>query len=208
MRESLVVVLSALSLCACTATRTDMYLAAGRESLCGHGLDPLGVVAVLPETAWRADQKDRVGRAELARRAIAKAFEDLSCGSLAAPGGIEAFGSWSSQPEQVLLDSLASRGVDTVVIVRIEELTPRLGITFSIPFLWLSSSEADFRLRALSTAHATVLADFRMKRVRGGPFQLRPAGWAGPQLEVALRRSITGFPKPLPKPSASSDTGA
>lgn len=209
-RRLLLVGMTAL-LFACTWTRSDQYLAAGRESLCAQGFAPLGVVAVLPETAWRFDQKERAKREAMIERAIAKAFADLPCGSLAPPGGVEPLAVWSIHSEQALLASLANRGIDSAVIVRVEELTPRLAITFSLPFLWGSSSEADFRIRALDTRHATVLADFRVKRVVGGFFQLRPPSWAEPELATALRRSITGipaWPPKMPSVPAERSTGS
>lgn len=126
----------------------------------------------------------------MAARAIARAFADLPCGSLAAPGGVRVFAGWSAAGEGDLISSLRADGVDTVVLVRIEELTPTLAVTFSVPFLWVGTSEADFRVRALRTADGPVILDRRIRRVSNGPFQLRPASWAEPELEAGLRQVV------------------
>jgi hypothetical protein len=82
-----------------------------------------------------------------------------------------------------------------VIFLRLEELTPRLLVTLSLPFLWSGTSEADFRVRAVTTEASSVLVDLRVKRTTGGPFHLRPASWAEAELEAALRGAIAG---PLP----------
>jgi len=186
--------LLAMSVAGCAATRTDRYPAAGDGVLCEPGAT-LGTVAVLPETAWRADQKDVPERVAMARRAIAAAVAGLPCGSLDPPGGVRGFDAWSSHPEAGVLIALAAAGVDTAVFVRIEELTPRLMLTFSLPFLWSGSSEADFRVRAVRTDSGEVLEDLRVRRSRAGPFNLRPASWSETELREALR-GVLG-PRPI-----------
>ena len=178
----------------CAATTTDVYLAAGSVPLCRSGA-PLGPTVVLPEAAWRADQKDISQRLEMAQQAIESAFADFPCGSLLEPGGIRGFSHWADRPEAELLAQLGSQGVDTVIFLRLEELTPRLLVTLSLPFLWSGTSEADFRVRAVTTEASSVLVDLRVKRTTGGPFHLRPASWAEAELEAALRGAIAG---PLP----------
>jgi len=76
------------------------------------------------------------------------------------------------------------------IIIRIEELTPRLEVTFSIPFLWRSKSEADFRIKVISVKSGKTLNDMRVKRVTGGPFNIRPAAWSKTELYEALRSII------------------
>ena len=183
---------AAVVLSACGTTTTNAYLAAGAEPLCAANGAALGVVAVLPETAWRADQKEPALRVAMAERAIARAFQKLSCGSLAAPGGVRAFERWSDRPEEETLRALAGAGVETVVLLRIEELTPRIGVTFSLPLLWTGASEADFRIRVIHLPSRTVRLDARIQRATGGPFQLRPPEWAEEELERALERVVVG----------------
>lgn len=178
----------------CAATTTSLYLAAGSEPLCRPEADPLGRVAVLPEAAWRADQKDVGERLEMAQHAIESAFTDFPCGDLTEPGGISGFARWADRPEAAVLEQLGGRGIDTVIFLRLEELTPRLLVTLSLPFLWSGTSEADFRIRAIATETSSVLIDLRVKRSTGGPFHLRPASWAEAELEAALRAAIARPP--------------
>jgi hypothetical protein len=192
MTRAVVTLLLSCSLAGCAATTTKLYLAAGSSPLCGPDADPLGSVIVLPEAAWRPDQKDVEERIAIAERAISRAFEDLPCGHLEAPGGIRAFAPWSNRPESDILSLFASRSVDTIVLLRVEELTPNLLITLSLPFLWSGTNEADLRVRALATDPARVLLDLRIDRTTGGPFHLRPASWSEPELEAALREVLVG----------------
>ena len=185
---ALALLLSSASACANTTTRE--YHAAGDGRLCDASGPALGVVAVLPETAWRADQKDPDERNSMAERAIVAAFDELSCGSLAPPGGIRALGRWSTRPERTLLGDLLGAGVDTAIFVRVEELTPHLTVTLSLPFLWSGSNEADFRVRALRTRDGRVEEDFRIRRVRTGLFHLRPASWSEPELRKGLEATL------------------
>lgn len=188
--RSLAVPLLAALLAGCGTTTTNAYVAAGATPLCASSGAALGVVAVLPETAWRADQKEPELRVAMAERAIAHAFEKLSCGSLAAPGGVHAFATWSNAPEEATLRALADAGVETAVLLRIEELTPRIGITFSLPLLWTGASAADFRIRVVHLPSRTVRLDARIQRATGGPFQLRPPEWAEEELESALEQVL------------------
>jgi hypothetical protein len=169
----------------CAVTTTNTYQAAGNRTIC-EGND-LGKIAVLPETAWRTDQKEPDKRELMALEEIKKAFQEMPCGTISAPGGVREFGNWSSEPESELLQKFAKEGVDTIVIIRIEELTPRLQITFSLPFLWTGSNEADFRIRILSVETGKVLNDQRVKRLTEGPFNIRPAEWSRIELYSALR---------------------
>jgi hypothetical protein len=126
----------------------------------------------------------------MALEEIEKAFQLFPCGSIAKPGGIREFADWSGRPEAGLLKQFSGQGVDTVIVIRIEELTPRLTFTFSLPFLWGGTNEADFRIRALSVKSGTVLADMRVKRFTGGPFNIRPAEWSRIELNEALKEII------------------
>lgn len=175
-----------LMISGCATTTMQTYHAGGNKSICGKPGVSLGYVAILPETAWRADQKEPDKREQMALEEIGRAFREIPCGSIAAPGGIREISNWSSMSESELLSQFFQEGVDTIILVRIEELTPRIFITYSLPFLWASSSEADFRIRALSVQSATVLADMRVKRSTGGLFNIRPAEWARSELNAAM----------------------
>jgi len=170
----------------CAATTVNIYRVGGEKTLCDETGKNLGFVAVLPEVAWREDQKEAEKRTQMAREEIERSFQKFPCGTMSAPGGIREFANWSSKPESELLKKLSREGVDTVIRIRIEEITPRLTVTFSLPFLWGGTSESDFRIRALSVASGTVLTDMRVKRFRGGPFNIRPAEWARVELNAAL----------------------
>ena len=115
----------------CVATTMHTYQAAGNRIICeGNGL---GKIAVLPEFAWRQDQKEPEKRELMALEVIERSFQGITCGSISQPGGIREVSSWSGKPESELLIQFAEEGIDTIIIIRIEELTPRLQITYSLP---------------------------------------------------------------------------
>jgi len=172
----------------CAATTVHTYQAAGKGTICAG--NDLGIIAVLPEAAWRHDQKEPKKRELMALEEIEKSFQDIPCGSTSRPGGIRNFSNWSSKPESELLTQFSEEGIDTIIIIRVEEFTPRLEITFSLPFLWGGSNEADFRVRAISVKTGAVINDMRVKRVTGGPFNVRPAEWSRVELNSGLNEAI------------------
>ncbi len=182
------VILSGLLLTGCASTTLSTYPAAGRSELCDGG--DLGTLAVLPEVAWRRDQKEPRERQRMAETALRRVFEALPCANLDAPGGIESFAAWSAQPESQLTADYWSKGVDTIAVIRMEEMGPLLEVTFSLPFLWSGASEADFRMRVMNTRTGDVLQDLRVKRVTRGVFNIRPASWSVEEFEAGLRTVI------------------
>jgi len=172
----------------CASTTMQSYHAGGKEAICIEQGDSLGHIAVLSEMAWRDEQKEPDSRQQMVLDEIDRAFREISCGSIASPGGIREVAEWSDRPESELLQTFSDEGVDTIIMLRIEELTPRVYLTYSLPFLWASASEADFRIRALSVKSGEVLMDTRVKRSTGGPFHLRPAEWARVEPYAALKK--------------------
>jgi len=179
-----------LLIAGCASTSLHTYRAAGKPTICDGKNDGLGHIVVLPETAWRTDQKEPAKRESMASEVIKNAFQGFPCGSLSAPGGIRNFSGWSSKPEAELLKQFSTEGVDTILLLRIEELTPHLYFTFSLPVLWVGSNEADFRIRMLSVKTGDVLTDMRVRRSTGGPFNIRPAEWSRDELKAALHHII------------------
>jgi hypothetical protein len=171
----------------CATTRTYTYSVDGTETICGKNNINLGQVVILPEAAWRKDQKEPELREQMVLEEINDAFNVFSCGNISLPGGVKSFKNWSAIPQQKLLQQFSSENIQSLIILRIEELTPRLDVTFSIPFLWGGSSEADFRIRVISVKTGNVITDMRIKRATGGPFNVRPAEWARDELNAALR---------------------
>ena len=184
------IIMLLLSITGCASTSMKIYRAAGKPTICDGKNDGLGHITVLPETAWRNDQKEPAKRESMALEEIKNAFQGFPCGSLSAPGGIRDFSSWSSKPESELLKQFSNEGVDTIILLRIEELTPYIYFTFSLPILWGGSNEADFRIRMLSVKTGDVLVDMRARRSTGGPFNIRPAEWARDELKAALQNII------------------
>ena len=184
----------------CGTTSTSAYVAAGEFPVCTAQSAGLGVVAVVPETAWRSDQKEPEERLAMASRALSRAFATFSCGSLAPPGGVRAFSPWSRSPEETVLHELSEAGVETAILVRIEELTPQILVTFSVPFLWFGASEVDFHIRVVHLPSRSVRLDAQIKRTTGGPFHLRPPAWAEEELVHALEQLWVA-----PSASASAD---
>jgi len=174
----------------CATTTMHTYHAGGKKTICDGKRNNIGYVAILPEVAWRDDQKEPEKRKLMALEEIERSFQKIPCGSVLAPGGIRKLSNWSSKSESDLLTDFSKEGVDTIILIRIEELTPRLYVTFSLPFLWGGSTEADFHIRALSVKSGTVLSDMRVKRFTGGPFNIRPAEWARMELNAALEDII------------------
>jgi hypothetical protein len=172
----------------CAVTNYSTYPTVGNGKIC-NGKN-LGKVAVLPEAAWRPDQKEPETRERMAMDEIKKSFQVFPCGIISSTQGVRKFSNWSSEPESELLTQFLSEDIDTVIMIRVEELTPRIQVTFSLPFLWGGSSEADFRLRVLSTSTGAVLNDMRVKRLTGGPFNIRPAEWSRAELNSALTEAI------------------
>ncbi len=185
-----IIIFVTMSITGCATTITKTYHAAGAHAICDEKGHSLGHIAVLPETAWRSNQKETGKRELMALEEIRKAFQGIPCGNLSTPGGIREFSSWSSRPEHELLKQFSNKAVDTIILIRIEELTPYLSFTFSLPFLWGGSNEADFRIRALSVKTGDVLTDMRVKRTTGGPFNIRPAEWSRLELNAALHDII------------------
>jgi hypothetical protein len=173
---------------ACASTATRLHLAAGEPPLC-RPEPALGRVAVLPETAWRSDQKQPDERTELAARALETVFSPSPC-----LGRVEIrpFASWSSRVEGEHLAALSEEGVTTVAFLRIVELGPTVAVTLSLPLLWYGSSEVEIHLRAVHIPTSRVLLDAHVERSRGGPFQLRPASWSEQELVAALRALVEG----------------
>ena len=188
--DLVLMITAVVSIAGCATTITHTYRAAGKETICDGKGGSLGYIALLPEVAWRSDQKEPEKRELMALEEIKDTFQNLPCGYFSLPGGIREFSNWSSKPESKLLKQFSNEGVDTIILLRIEELTPRIYVTFSLPVLWGGSNEADFRIRALSVKTGDVLTDMRVKRSTGGPFNIRPAEWCRAELNAALHEII------------------
>jgi hypothetical protein len=184
------IIILALLIAGCASTSMKTYRVAGKPTICDGNNDDLGHIVVLPETAWRNDQKEPAKRESMALEEIKNAFQGFPCGSLSAPGGIRNVSSWSSKPESELLKEFYNEEIDTIILLRIEELTPYIYVTFSFPILWAGSNEADFRIRMLSVKTGDVLTDMRVRRSTGGPFNIRPAEWSRDELKMALHDII------------------
>ncbi len=184
------IMIMALSIAGCASTSIKIYRAAGKPTICDGKNEGLGHIVILPETAWRNDQKEPAKREAMALEEIKNAFQDFPCGNLSAPGGIRYFSSWSGKPESELLKQFSFEGIDTIILLRIEEFTPYLYVTFSLPVLWSGSNESDFRIRMLSVKTGDVLTDMRVRRSTGGPFNIRPAEWSRDEFRAALQGII------------------
>jgi len=193
MRLSLIVlsIFLYISLSGCAVTRTSVYSASKNTAICSeHSPPDLGNIIILPETAWRFDQKEPAKRNAMFLGELEKVFNSITCGKTRFNNTLQNISNWSEIPDSTLRSMFAEKDVDTIIIIRIEELTPRLEITFSIPFLWSGKSEADFRVKVISVKSGKTLNDMRVKRVTGGPFNIRPAEWSKTELYEALRNII------------------
>lgn len=179
-----------LLITSCSTTRMYTYSVSEGSTICDKSNTDLGAVAILPEAAWRKDQKEPAKRKQMALDEIKSAFKGFPCGDVSSPGGVREFANWTVMPKQEMLKGFSNEGIDTIVIIRVEELTPRLAITFSIPFLWSGTNEADFNVSVISVKTGNTLADMRAKRVTGGPFNIRPAEWSRYELNAALHSVI------------------
>jgi len=174
----------------CATTSTQVYPLSEKTTICSGSGNNFGYIAVLPETAWRGNQKEPAVRELMALEEIRKAFKDFPCGDISAPGGVREFYTWSRKPESELLKEFSNQGVDTIIILRLEEFTPLLSITFSLPFLWWGSNQVDLYIKMLSVKTGEALIDMRVKRTTGGPFNIRPAEWSRKELQGALHDLI------------------
>jgi hypothetical protein len=183
-------IILAMSIAGCATTSTKIYPVSEKTAICSRNSKTFGYTAVLPEAAWREDQKEPAKRELMALEEIRKAFDNFPCGNLSAPGGVREFTKWSRKSESELLKEFSNEGVDTIILLRMEELTPRLYFTLSLPVLWGGSNEADFRIRMLSVKTGEIWVDMRVLRSTGGPFNIRPAQWARDELQAALHDII------------------
>ncbi len=174
----------------CSATQMSVYSVDKKETLCQNNSVNLGHIVILPEVAWRSDQKEPNKRKEMALKEIKSVFNNISCAQISKNKDIKGFSAWSSMSESKLIDMFSNQNVDTIIIVRIEELTPRIEITFSLPFLWKGSNEADFHIKVISLKDGKILNNMRIKRVTGGAFNIRPAEWSKDELNAALQSII------------------
>ena len=184
-----IIILSML-IVGCATTSTKIYQMSEKTAICSGNSNNYRYIAILPEAAWRDDQKEPAERELMALEEIKKAFDNFPCGNLSAPGGVRDFAKWSRKSETELLKYFSNEGVDTIILLRIEELTPRLYFTFSLPIFWGGSNEADFRIRMLSVKTGEVFVDMRVIRSTGGPFNIRPAEWSRDELKAALNNII------------------
>ncbi|MNK45043.1 hypothetical protein D3C87_637940 [compost metagenome] len=148
----------------------------------------LGRLSIWPETDWRADQKEKPSREEMAQTAIAQAFKGFPHGEVAEIRPITA---WNASTEPERLAEAKKAGLDTVVFVRVSELGPLLYL--SIPVLWSTYSDVKFRLRLVSLDSGEVLLDAERHRQVGGPFALRGTEPLTAEMEIALRDAL-GLP--------------
>lgn len=141
----------------------------------------LGVISLRPETRWRADQKEPKVREKIALAAIGQAFRDLPNGRVAETRPISP---WTQQAD-LRLDEAKKAGIDTIIVITVEELGPRLYL--SVPVLWSTYSDVKFELRAIKTFTGETLLDVNYNRLVGGPFQLRGLWPLQAEMEFALR---------------------
>lgn len=88
---SYVIIFITMSITGCATTITKIYHAAGAHAICDEKGHRLAHIAVLPETAWRSNQKDTEKRELMALEEITKVFQGIPCGNISTPGGIMNF---------------------------------------------------------------------------------------------------------------------
>jgi len=187
--RNIFVLIIMVSITGCASTQTYIYNTGKNVTICETDNTDLGKTAVLLETAWRIDQKEPLLRQQMALEETKKAFINFPCGTIVSPDDIKKY-NFSTITDEAILKNFSKQGIDSLVILRIEELTPRLEFTFSIPFLWNGSNEADFRIKVVSVKTGLIHTDMRVKRITGGPFNIRPAEWSRAELNASLRSII------------------
>lgn len=143
-----------------------------------------GKISLRPETRWRADQKEPSVRERIALAAMDQVFRDAPFGQVAET---RAFSVWSSESEQHL-DEARSAGIDTVLVVTVEELGPLFYV--SVPILWSSYSDIKFEIKAIKVLTGETILNLKHHRVVGGPFQLRGLWPLQSEMEIALRDAL------------------
>ena len=101
----------------CATTSTKIYQMSEKTTICSRNSDNFGYIAVLPEAAWRLDQKEPAKRELMALEEIKKAFDNFPCGNLSVPGGVREFAKWSRKSESELLKYFSNEGVDTIILL-------------------------------------------------------------------------------------------
>ena len=124
--------------------------------------------------------------------------QTLPCGSLAPRAGFGPSRRGRARRRRRCSRELSEAGVETAILLRLEELTPQILVTFSVPFLWFGASEADFWIRVIHLPSRSVRLDARIKRTTGGPFHLRPPARAEEELVHALEQLLVGHGRDTP----------
>lgn len=152
----------ALGMAACAETRVTDHAAPSTAKSANS--ESLGRTLRVVETAFPENLPDR---AELAAEAI-----QLTRSTLASVPGEDA----QPDSEANLLALARAKGLDSVLVVRIEDYARRGNLYVSVavpPVSWDTNTTISIRLRALETRTGTVIADVRRDRVRGGLFTTR-----------------------------------
>lgn len=150
-------VAASLALCGCARTTvTDHSLAPvdGPMAAAKIGKPLLVVERALPVNA-KSDGAE-------AERLISQAFPGAETAAPAA--------------EEQLLSQARARGLDSVLMVRVEEYARRGNLYLAValpPVSWDTSTLISLRVKALDAKTGAVLADLRRDRLRGGLFTLR-----------------------------------
>lgn len=180
--NSLVIVLIA-TIFACSVPQTKIHRS-GKEFLCGNAEER---VLVLWGTAWRLDQKEREDRRQKASQGITDFFAHQKCFS-----SVEIRPEISGEEPMLLSDTEISRlastnenAVDTVILIRVEELGPLL-IFYLSPILWEGGSEVVVSIRVLDLKTQQLVAHTHVQRRDTGAFILRGTGNLSQDLEKLL----------------------
>jgi len=129
-------------------------------------LTQLGRALVTIETALPEDAWDRDKRIVEAEKMVVAALAPIT-GQLV-----------PADSEAALLAKARAAGLDSVIIIRVEDYERYGHLTIGIdlpPLKWDTNTTVSLRVRALDAHDGKVLADLRRDRVRGGLFTRRTA---------------------------------
>jgi hypothetical protein len=165
-----------LVLAACAQTRVTDH-AVSPASL-PVDAERLGRTLLVVEPALPGDDQDRDSHAAEATQVIRESLAVL-------PGRTGPSGS-----DESLLALARSSGLDSVLIIRVEEYARRGNLYVALavpPVSWDTKTTVSLRLRALDARTGEVIADLRRDRVRGGLYTDRTAGDLPDELRETLR---------------------
>ncbi|MBP2310940.1 hypothetical protein [Azospirillum soli] len=195
--------LSILLLAGCAETRmTDRVAVGGVPSSSPPLLNPvvqavdLGRTLLVPITGFRSGDPDQVRREAEVERVVRETVAGLPIRQTVTPDtllGAPPEGGWAGIDEGRLVAAARAAGLDTVLILRVDDYARTGAITVALavpPVTWETETKVAVQVRLLDVRSGTVRTDLRRLRERGGLFALRGHDELPAELSATVRSLI------------------